>query len=64
MEMVIANYFSPKDLVHHPIETTFFLWMAIRCVSNKHITAKQVDPFKKKNTNCWWEPENRRFLTS
>ena len=24
MEMVISNYFSPKDLVHHPIETTFF----------------------------------------
>ena len=30
MEIVIANHFLNKDLVHHPIETTIYKQMAIR----------------------------------
>ena len=29
MEMVISNHFLSKDLVHHPIETTIYIWLAL-----------------------------------
>ena len=29
MEMVISNHFLYKDLVHHPIETSIYKWLAL-----------------------------------
>ena len=29
MEMVISNHLLYKDLVHHPIETTIYKWLAL-----------------------------------
>jgi len=43
MEMVISNHFLYKDLVHHPIETSIYKWLALGFTSmTPHFFSKNV----------------------